>query len=63
MFPRVIAYTTLPKSPPGPASIRTMLSPKDEIGVSCDTETNGAALKFETSPASIDTVPRFTLSA
>ena len=44
--PRVIAYTPLPKTPPGPALIRTMSPPNDEIGVNSETDVAGAAVGY-----------------
>ena len=40
----------------------TMLPPKDWIGVSCATETNGAALLALTAPGVMSIVPRKALS-
>lgn len=40
-----MAYTSFPKTPPGPAWIETMSPPNDEIEVSSETEVNGAAVK------------------
>ena len=35
----------MPKTPPGPALIRTMSPPNDELGVSSATEVTGAAVR------------------
>src|SRR4051812_34853600 len=44
--PREIAYSPLPKTPPGPALIRTISPPNEDRGVSSATEVIGAEVRI-----------------